>query len=165
MISLFSRIIRPGLLGLSKTDLRNIGRAAIAEAGYSWHRRYKSFHFQIFAFAKYGYRKRTKKYEQRKKREHPEAQGRPLVFSGNSERSAMASNIVRAAATSFDRFQARVSINAPTLNYQRLHDEMTRTTVGEQRQLAEDFRDEFERRLVSTANQKIVPLEMTVRVG
>jgi hypothetical protein len=103
MITLFSRIIQPGLLGLTKTDLRNIGREAIKEAGLSWHRRYKSFHFQIFAFQKYSYRRRTKKYEQRKRRDHPEANGRPLVFTGNSERSAMAANAVTAIATSFDR--------------------------------------------------------------
>lgn len=165
MITLFARIVKPGLLGLGKQDLRDCGREAIRAAGFEWHRRYKSFHFQRFAFAKYGYERRSYAYEARKRREHPEAQGRPLVFTGDSERSAMASNTVVATAASWESYSAAVHVDAPTLNYQRLHKELTRVTVHEQRALAEVFRREFERQMVARANLKIVPLEMTTRVA
>jgi hypothetical protein len=92
--------VKPGILGLGKNDLRECGRESMRETGLEWHRRYKGFHFQIFAFAKYGYQRRSKAYERRKEREHPEAVGRPLVFSGDSEQSAMASNVVVARAKS-----------------------------------------------------------------
>lgn len=165
MIRLFARVVQPGLLGLGKRDLQACGRESIRECGLMWHARYKGFHFQRFAFAKYGYKRRTKAYERRKQKEHPEAQGRPLVFTGDSERSAMAQNAVVATAKSWEQYTAEVRINAPTLNYRQLHAELTRVTAGEQRSLAEHFRSQFERRLVAAANLKIVPQELLVRVG
>lgn len=165
MISLFAKIVRPGLMGLGRRDLQACGRDGIRDAGLLWHRKYKGFHFQRFAFAKYGYKRRSKKYEQQKQRAHPEAEGRPLVFTGDSERSARAGNTVHARAPSWERAVAEVIVNAPTLNYRQLHDEMTRVTVFEQRVLAEQFRSTFERRMVSLANGKSFTIQLTNRVA
>jgi hypothetical protein len=158
-----ARIVKPGILGLKKRDLQDCGRTGIHAAGLLWHRQYKKHHFQKYAFAKYRYRRRSKAYERRKHREHPEAEGRPLVFTGESERRAMSAEVVHATATSWDRARAHVVVSGPNLNFHA--DEATRVSVYEERRLAQEFADRYERRLVAIANQKIVPLEFTVRTG
>lgn len=162
-MDLRARIVKPGYLGLGRRQLQGCGRAAIAAAALYWHQHYKGFHFQSFAFQKYAYRKRSTGYQRLKKREHPEAHGRPLVFSGESERLAMASEKVDAAATSFDRYHARALISAPNLNFHA--DEMTRVTVGEERRLAEEFRAVFEQQLTAAAAVNNAPLEISIQAG
>jgi hypothetical protein len=165
MINFGARLVKPGYLGLSRTDLRECGVAGMAAAGRKWHRDYKRHHFEKYAFAKYRYKRRTTEYERRKAREHPENAGRPLMFTGESRRSAMASDTVIATAKNWETFRAEVHVDAPALNYRQLHDEMTRVAVSEEREMAREFRQTFERRLVSRAHQKVVPIEMTVRTG
>ena len=148
-MDLRARIVKPGLLGLGKRDLQAVGRTAIAEAGLYWHRNYKKHHFQNYAVQKYAYRRRGVKYQQLKQRLHPEAQGRPLVFSGESERLAMASQKVEATATSWERSTAQVRLDGPNLNFHAA--EMTRVTVFEERRLAAEFATVFERRLTVAA--------------
>lgn len=153
-IKLKQVIVKPGLWGLTKKDLRDAGRVAIGEAGDYWHAKFKKHHFQTYAYAKYGYEPRTYAYRRRKDREHPEAQGRPLVWTGESERRAMASDAVHATAKSFDSFRAEVIINAPTLNYRRLADEVTRTIAGEDAQLQNVFAKAFTREFLAIAAGK-----------
>jgi len=147
-------IVKPGLWGLTKRDLRDAGRVAIKAAGDYWHRQFKKNHFQAFAAAKYGYKRRTWRYEERKMREHPESQGRPLVFTGESERRAMASDTVNATAKSYSAFRAECVINANTLNYRQLADEVTRTTTAEDARLQNEFATVFTREFMAIANTK-----------
>lgn len=153
-------IVKPGLWGLGKQELRNAGREAIEYAGLYWHEHYKAFHFQKFAYAKYGYQRRTAKYERSKQKLHPEAEGRPNVFTGESERSAMASNKVRATAKSWESFHADVIINAPTLNYTQRHAEIIATTAGEDAQLSNQFARRFTDNFLAVAasHQTTLPL-------
>lgn len=162
-MDLRARIVKPGFMGLKKRQLQACGRTAIAAAALYWHQHYKGFHFQHFAFQKYAYKRRSPRYQRRKKLEHPEAMGRPLVFSGDSERQAMAAERVEASATTFDRYHARAIISAPNLNFHAA--EMTRVTVGEERRLAEEFRTHFERQLLAAAVSNVAPLNFTASAG
>lgn len=154
-------IVKPGLWGLTRRDLRDAGRDAIEVAGDYWHARFKKLHFAEFAAAKYGYKRRTAAYQDRKDREHPEANGRPLVFTGESERRAMASVAVHATAKSFDSFKAEVIIDAPTLNYRQLADEVTRTLASEDVALQNVFAKEFTRRFLQAAESKTATVPAT----
>jgi hypothetical protein len=154
-------IVKPGLWGLSKKDIRDAGRHGILCAGLYWHDHMKRHHFQLYAFGKYNYKPRAPVYERRKDREHPEAQGRPLVFGGDSERSAMASRTVKATAKSWEQFHADVVINAPTLNYQQLYDEATRVTSSEERTLANIFATQTTNTFLATASAKTTSIQLT----
>lgn len=138
---LSAEITRPGYLGLTKNDFREVGRRAMRAVGAYWHQHFKMLHFQKFAFGRYHYRRRTKPYEARKARLHPEAEGRPLVFSGESERQARAASRVKAVAGSYERYRAEVYIDAPTLNFHA--DEATRVTPSELGQMESVFQINF----------------------
>jgi hypothetical protein len=159
MALLRGTMVRIGIYGLQKRDYQNIGRVAIKAAGDWWHARYKNSHFQLFAFGRYGYRKRTAAWEAKKAAEHPEAGGRPLVFTGNSERDAMSASEVRATATAHDRYHAEVVIAGPTLNFHA--DEMTRVIGSEIRTMENAFAlgwaGEFTR--AARRNGHTIPLE------
>lgn len=137
---------------MSKSDFRDIGRQAIARAGFFWHVNFKSLHFQKIAFERYGYKARSKKWEAKKQREHPEAEGRPLVFTGESERAAMGANKVDANATTFDKYYADCIVAQSTLNFHA--DEMTAVTQEEVDSLAAVFADEFQAGMVERAQQR-----------
>jgi hypothetical protein len=154
-------IVKPGLWGLTKKDLRDAGREAIQYAGLYWHEHYKGLHFQVFAIPKYGYQRNTHDYERRKKREHPEAGGRPMVYSGESERRAMASDKVRATAKSWEAFHADVVIDAPALNYRRLHDQMTKTTPAEELVLANEFARKFTSNFLAIGASRMETIRLT----
>ncbi len=144
-------IIAPGLWGLNKSAFRKIGRDAIAAAGLLWHTSFKRRHFQAEAFDLYGYKQRSKKWEARKAKVHPESAGRPLVFTGESEQLAMAQNRVDARATSFDQYHAEVTVSAPHLNFHA--NEMTRTTAEEDAWMAAAFAESFEAGMVEAAKE------------
>lgn len=144
-------IVRPGLWGLSRKDLQNIGRSAIEAAGLYWHANFKAKHFQLEAFERYGYKPRSKAWEAEKARVHPEANGRPLVFSGESEQLAMAQNRVKATAKNFETYSAEVTVSAPTLNYHA--EEMTATTDAELEAIATEFARVFELGMVAAAQE------------
>ncbi len=154
-------IIRPGIWGLTKKDLRDAGREAMRPPLVRWHNDYKPLHFQKFAVAKYGYKPNTAAYERRKRKEHPEAQGRPMVWTGDSERRALASKGVTVSATSFERFTGKAQINAPTLNYQRLADQVTRLTEHEYLVLQNDFARGFTANFLAIADDKAAPITLT----
>jgi len=153
-------IIKPGVWGLTRTDLRTAGREAMREPLMLWHRRMKGLHFQKFAVAKYGYKPNDPAYEKRKKKEHPEANGRPMVWTGDSENRAMASDGIKVAAGSFERFTGWAIINAPTLNYQRLADQVTRVTEAEIKTLESEFAKSYTRNYLATAAAKQETLKL-----
>jgi len=147
-------IAKPGLWGLTKNDLRDAGRDAIYLTGVWWHENLKHHHFQIYAFGRYGYKPRAPPYERRKEQEHPEAEGRPNVWTGDSERSAMAGNKVLATARSWEAFHADVVVIAPKLNYGRRYQEIVSTTGAEDAQLANHFAHGFTREFLAIAETK-----------
>lgn len=126
---------------LSRREMQRIGREAIEASGKLWHYLYKRLHFQMEAFDRYGYRRRTSKWEAIKAKKHPEAGGRPLVFTGESERLAMSQNRVVARAPSWDRYHADVTVSAPNLNFHSA--EMTRTTADEDGAMQDKFAQAF----------------------
>lgn len=144
-------IVAPGLWGLSKGDFRKIGREAIEASGKYWHYFYKRKHFQLEAFELYRYHRRTQKYEKAKAKKHPEAGGRPLVFSGVSEELAMSANRVSARATTFEHYHADVTVSAPNLNFHG--DEMTKTIDVEDLSMEDKFAEVFEQGMVAAARE------------
>lgn len=163
-------IIRLGLFGLTKSDYRTIGRTAIQNVALMWQYRFKRLHFQPFAGAKYGYTPRSPLYRNSeyafgKKR----APGpiRPLVFSGESERLAMASHTVRAKATTHERYHADAIVNAPALNFKNknsaidMRKEMTTVIPSEAKQMESRFAEVF----TKTMQQVIVRKRSTRRLA
>lgn len=122
---------------VSKSEMQKIGRAAIEASGKLWHYKFKRLHFLLSAFEMYGIKKRGPAYEAYKARIHPEANGRPLVFSGESEQLAMAANKVAATAKNFETYHADVTVSAPHLNFHA--EEMTKTTAEEDSAMEEIF--------------------------
>ena len=151
-MNLIGSIAKVGYLGLQKQDFREVGRRSITAAGMLWHRRFKMLRFQLFAFGRYHLRKRTPAYEAHKRREHPEAEGRPLVFSGDSEQRAAAADRVTATARSWQQYHADVHIDAPTLNYHA--DEATRLIETERRAMETEFQLTFLQQTHRIAGEK-----------
>ncbi len=133
----------------SKSEMNNIGKAAIGLAGDLWQAKFKRQHFQMEAFDIYNYKTRTRKWEAIKKRIHPEAEGRPLVFSGESERIAMSSNRV---ATSVKRdtglYHADLMIGGSNLNFRAY--EMTKTTPEEDAEMQDVFWRSFSEGIIAS---------------
>jgi hypothetical protein len=138
---------------LSKSEMNAIGRDAIAAAGLFWHANFKRRHFQMEAFDLYGYRKRSKKWEAERAalqriRGLPDSGGRPLVFTGESERLAMSQNRVKSSvARDTGLYHADVTVSAPTLNYHA--NEMTRTTDEEDAAMEAKFAEVFQQGIES----------------
>lgn len=147
-------IVKPGLWGLTKKDIRDSGREAMRAPLLMWHRQMKHLHFQKFAVGKYGYKPNSAAYERRKLHDHPESEGRPMVYSGDSESRAMASEGIKVKAKSWEKFSGEAIINAPTLNYQRLADQVTRVTPSELGTLQNEFATGFIANFLAMAQQK-----------
>lgn len=137
-----AKIIRPGLWGLTAADLRDVGRQAIARTGFFWHVNFKPLHYQMSAFGKYGYRLRSRKWEARKAHQHPEAEGRPLVFTGESERAVLGANRVEATAKDNSHYHADVILANSKMNFHAF--EATKVTADEKDVLEAVFAREFE---------------------
>lgn len=152
-------LVQPGMWGMTKSSLRTVGREAIRTTGLFWHANFKWLHFQKLAFERYGFKQPSPKYAALKERQHPEAEGRPLVFTGESERDAMAANKVDATASSYEKFQADCIINGPNLNF---HPDMASAITREEEETLEEvFAQEYESEMLaavqflnSTAGQR-----------
>lgn len=153
-------IIRPGIWGLTKKDLRDAGRDAMYAPMLLWHAQFKKHHFQLYAFGKYGIPHPTHGYAERKDREHPEAEGRPNVFSGQSEQLAMASNQVRVKAQSFERFTGEAVIDGPNLNF---HPErMTVLAANELVAMQAAFAEGYKKNFLAAAERRMQPVNLAV---
>jgi hypothetical protein len=169
-MKLKGKIIGLGMLGLTKADMRDAGRAGMKLAGWLWHRRFKPLHFLPNAGPKYGYTVRSRLYRNAQeafgKRRTP-GPIRPLVFTGQSESLALASNTVRARATGYTRYHADVIINAPALNYKNqnssidMRKEVTTLLPSETKAIER----EFVRGYVKTVDQIIATKRATRRLA
>ncbi len=103
-------------------------------------------HFTVAGARKYGYRRRTRKYREAKKR--VKGHSRPLVWSGESERRSSRSRITGTAS------RVRMFINAPNLNFSPkggekridMLDEVTRVTNADARAVFGVVRKRFHER-------------------
>ncbi len=127
---------------IGKREYGKIGRAAIEACGKLWHYKFKRRHFQLEAFDRYHYRTRTTKWDAIKKRIHPEAGGRPDVFSGESEQIAMSSNKVTTSVPDWEHYRAECNIGGGRLNFRA--NEMTCTTPDEDAEMEAVFAQVFE---------------------
>ena len=138
----------------AKITLRNIPNKRMARkamktawhkiAGF-WHRNYRPLHFEKSASRRYGYRRRTDKYNRAKLRKFGHTI--PLVWSGTSKALAAVQDI-RSTSN-----WGKAIIHANTLNFRpqgwqgTMREELDSTTVRERRVLARVFVRHFERRL------------------
>jgi hypothetical protein len=104
----------PGLFATER-DRREVLRAAWADCGTEWHKKYLPRHFRRGAEARYGYRRRTAAYLKRKVREA--RRGRaveggviPLVFTGLLRRTLTSSATIRG-------YPSRFSVQMTSLTY------------------------------------------------
>ncbi len=72
---------------------------------------------------------------------HPESGGRPLVFTGESERLAMAQNRVTTRVPDWAHYRADVTVSAPKLNF--WSSRVTRTTAEEDDEMQATFAQVF----------------------
>lgn len=144
--------------GLSKRVFNNVLKRAYAGVMRFWHLNFKKKHFTTAGGTEYGYKPR------KGERGNPDRKGfdrsytgrklrfkghtRPLVFSGRSMRSAMASNKVVATSKG-----ARAIVNAPALNFRNPHSnidmrsEMTTVSAAERSVMIRLFNTSVERGL------------------
>ena len=94
-------------VGFSKRGWREVTRRALALELRRWHRQIAYQHFLKGAAGKYKYKKRSRKYIERKRRKKP---GQPdLVYSGDTQRAVVAGTpLIRAYPS-----RARLLINTP----------------------------------------------------
>ena len=139
---------------IAKITLRNIPNKRMARkamktawhkiAGF-WHRNYRPLHFLQSASRRYGYRRRTDKYNRAKLREHGHTI--PLVWSGTTKALAAVRDIRSTSQSGKARIYGRALNLRPRGWPHKLGDEVKLTTVRERRVLAKVFVRHFERRM------------------
>jgi hypothetical protein len=130
-----AEIINAGILAVGKKEFRRIGREVMQDIGFEWRAKYLGRHFQRSAVQRYKYAPRSANYRRRKRknRQYPAArEDKPLVFSGDSRHRALSERRVIAKATSATRWNARIIINAPTLNFRGMSKEVTAILPAEE---------------------------------
>lgn len=169
-MAFFIQLEQRGLFPFASKSVQNrIFSIVHFEIGREWHRRFKPLHFGNSATTRYGYGRRSgesgnmpakgfnQSYTGRKLaiKKHT----RPLEWSGDSMRSVMASNTIRAT-----RFGVTVAMHAPNLNYRNPHSqidmraELTRVLPEENAHLAKVAQAKFQQL------GHLIPLEK-VRIG
>lgn len=139
------RVDRSSVLGVLKRTLNRIIKNSLLRALQEWRRSILPQHFTEQGARKYGFRTRTRKYRERKKRE--KGHSRPLVWSGESERRSRRARI----RTTSKRGTA--TVNAPNLSRRPkggridMRDELSRLTQQDQRTMFGAFRKRFSERL------------------
>lgn len=162
MISI--RFTKTGVVGITKAQLREVGRAAIHAAAEYWWKMFLPIHFTKRASKRYGYIARGGEMALYKgsyswAKLHKKIAGgvaaigevKPLVWSGRSRASALSTKNITAVAKNFREYQGRVAINAPALNFLASKGmgfvEVIRTTPDEDAEMAAVFLREFEAQL------------------
>lgn len=156
----------PGLFGTER-ERREVLRTAWADCGQEWHKKYLPRHFRRGADTRYGYRKRTDKYLQRKTRDARRGRAieqglTPLVYSGQLRRTLTQSATIRSFPSRF-----KVEMTSPTYAPQRqrsdrqppLIEEAFRLRDEEQEQLANFLADRI------THHNERVRHRRRVRIG
>ena len=112
-----------GVENWTKASMQRAGRVAMQLVGKLHHRLFKPRKFGANAQQVYKLRRRSRKYNQRKRGRSVNGQGvraigeeKPFVWSGETRRLAMAGNKVNAKAPSAARHYVDVILNAPQLN-------------------------------------------------
>lgn len=159
------RFTRTGVIGITKNELRQIGRATMLVVGMAWWKMYLPIHFMKRAVNRYGYRPRQGdpgsghpfrgSYQESKLKRRKNSQGRkaigevkPLVFTGDSRDRALAAPNIKAVAQNFRDYRADVAIDAPALNFvPGAREEVLAGVVEEELELQGVFADEFERQI------------------
>jgi len=159
------RFTKTGVVGITKTQLGEIGRAAMNKVGHAWWKLFLPIHFTRRAMQRYGYRPRVGdpgsgrpfkgSYAEAKVKRRENGQGvraigenKPFVWSGNSRAQALSQPNINAVRENYRSYRADVFINAPTLNFVRDASKEIRATVAEEEQALERiFADEFELQL------------------
>ena len=118
--------------GLLKKHWKVILKGALQDLLQHWWRRNLPLHFTQGAAKRYGYRRRTSKYEMRKRMKYGHTI--PLVWSGRTMRAAR-----REARISGTGRKARIALGIPAHPYgnTRLAAEILRVTPAEERRLAQ----------------------------
>lgn len=142
-MSMRGRIVYAKQPGKTPKQVRAATTEGNAASVEHWHRKYVPFHFEPFAKSKYGYQRRSKKYEQRKQRKVGHV--KPLVFTGNLERQAESFIDVRASSRRGTGILTRVPKYAYKYRTDSRQpnkaDELTSVTEGEINKLAEVHAD------------------------
>lgn len=115
-------------------------RAGLGAAAKQWQREFAERHFEPFAAAKYGYRRRTEKYNARKRRRFGHEM--PLVWTGTTHEWVTTRFQEPTVRRSGESIRARLQIKAPTYFY-AFHgkhqydkvEELLRTTPDEYRRM------------------------------
>lgn len=141
-------------LDVTVREWPRILRAAHAAAGEHYHREIVPRHFQPGAGFRYGYRRRSRRYEQKKARL---GRTQPLVFSGTLQRSLTEVANVRGYPSRFS-----VVMHGPSYIPKRprtnrlppLYEEVTRVTRAERKELADVLKQEIAAGVAAARNNK-----------
>lgn len=132
--------------GLSRREVNVARRLAHEDALFHWHAKFKPRHFETSAYSRYHYQRRSRKYEEQKRRRH--GHNRPLVFSGESMTRSLA--VFRASVTAF---RAELREVVKTWNFKakphapNMFEELRRKTHEEVREIVNVFAERMRHHL------------------
>ncbi len=139
---------------VSKRRFREFSRNGMSAIGKLWDSTFKMLHFVAGAAERYGYQRRSTKYQEGKERRvrgrsrsiSPDA-ANELILTGSLRRAARQNQLPRA-------FPTRVTINIPTPHYVAMRPrragipnlgmEMTSTLFAERREMQDEYHREVE---------------------
>lgn len=135
-------------------------RAGLLEASAIWQERYAPKHFRPGAAKKYGYKRRSKAYQKRKRRVM--GHGTPLVWTGESKRWVETRRGRPRISKNGSRFTARLAVKTPDYFYKYHLDrtgpdkaaEATLTTDDEADELADIVSDNIDAAMASRRGPK-----------
>lgn len=123
MIGFTQKVIRSH--GLTPENYVDARAEAWEQAGELWHSRFLPTHFEPGATERYGYRKRTPSYLNRKRNRY--GHNKPLVKTGDMRRRALRSKNMKADRK---RGKGGVTIRVMGPHYQKLYQEELRAVTG-----------------------------------
>jgi hypothetical protein len=158
------KITKDGISGISRSEMRKVGRAAIAASAYHWWKNFLPIHFTKKAAKRYNYAERQGEFGMWKgsyswmKLHKKEIAGvaaigevKPMVWSGRSRESATSTQKITTKAPNYATYEGRAVINARALAFIAKkgmgYQEVIRTTPQEDGALASVFMRAFEEEL------------------
>lgn len=113
MMALFFSLEYTGILANPPSGWKKVKAKAYKDGARAWHTKFAAGHFELGAYRKYGYRKRTKSYNQKKLREKKHL--KPLVWDGKVRHDVLHQWRIQGRRGG----GASVIMNAPGLNWKR----------------------------------------------
>lgn len=132
--------------GVMKREHNAMSADAWEDAGEHWGDEFREKHFTEAGAAEYGYRDRTKGYEDRKQSKY--GHRRPLVYTGESEQSSAAFRVYTT------RYGAKITMNMPRVNWSKRGHEIAIVSQAEADVIAKVWGKGYDRKLAELQSER-----------